>query len=86
MAIKMISSIIIDESDGTQRLFDLIPILNENNSNHVVLIDEIDRSLHTNLVRKFIQMFFELTEGNNSQLITTTHDVNNHGLKYIATG
>lgn len=65
-----------DESDGTQRLFDLIPILYKSNQNKVVIIDEIDRSLHTNAVRKFIEMFFTLTEGMDRQIIATTHDSN----------
>lgn len=65
-----------DESDGTKRLFDLIPLLYESGKAQVILIDEIDRSLHTALVRKFIELFFEKTEGNSSQLIATTHDDN----------
>ncbi len=47
-----------DESDGTRRLLDLIPLLHEPDNNHVILIDEIDRSLHTSLVRKFFEIFF----------------------------
>ncbi len=65
-----------DESDGTRRLFDFIPLLHEPGSNHVILIDEIDRSLHTSLVRKFFEIFFDKTEGNNCQIIATTHDDN----------
>ena len=65
-----------DESDGTRRLFDFIPLLHEIGSNHVILIDEIDRSLHTSLVRKFFEIFFEKTERNSSQIIATTHDDN----------
>lgn len=63
-----------DESDGTQRLFDLIPIFFA--QNRVILIDEIDRSLHTNLTRKFIEFFFSAANDNSSQLIATTHDSN----------
>ncbi len=65
-----------DESDGTRRLFDFIPLLHEPGSNHVILIDEIDRSLHTTLVRKFFEIFFEKTNGNSCQIIATTHDDN----------
>ena len=39
----------VDESDGTRRLFDLIPVLFENKDSSIIFIDEIDRSLHTNL-------------------------------------
>ena len=65
-----------DESDGTKRLFDLIPLFNEHNGNRVIFIDEIDRSLHTNLTRRFLELFYKLTERDNSQLIATTHDSN----------
>ena len=65
-----------DESDGTQRLFDLIPIFLAQKNNRVILIDEIDRSLHTNLTRKFIELFFVVSRDRSSQLIATTHDSN----------
>ena len=66
----------LEESDGTKRLFELIPLFYEHNGNSVIFIDEIDRSLHTNLTRKFLELFYELTEGDTSQLIATTHDSN----------
>ena len=65
-----------DESDGTKRLFDLIPLFYEHKGNRVIFIDEIDRSLHTNLTRRFLELFYKLTERDNSQLIATTHDSN----------
>ncbi len=65
-----------DESDGTKRLFDLIPLFYENNGNRTIFIDEIDRSLHTNLTRKFLELFYEFTEGDTCQIIATTHDSN----------
>ena len=65
-----------DESDGTQRLFDLLPLLFEVNQNRVILIDEIDRSLHTKIVKKFIEVFNDKNTCSNSQLIVTSHDVN----------
>lgn len=65
-----------DESDGTQRLFDLIPLFFEHQGNRVIFIDEIDRSLHTNLTRKFLELFYTLTEEADCQIIATTHDSN----------
>lgn len=65
-----------DESDGTQRLFDLIPLFFEHQGNRVIFIDEIDRSLHTNLTRKFLELFYTFTEGADCQIIATTHDSN----------
>lgn len=65
-----------DESDGTQRLFDLIPLFYEHQNNRVIFIDEIDRSLHTNLTRRFLELFYTLTEDADCQIIATTHDSN----------
>lgn len=66
----------LDESDGTQRLFELIPLFYEHNGNSVIFIDEVDRSLHTNLTRKFFELFYKMTEGDTCQIIATTHDSN----------
>lgn len=65
-----------DESDGTQRLFDLIPIYQMGRIPVVVFVDELDRSFHTKLVTRFIQLFYEKTLGIQSQLIATVHDSN----------
>lgn len=66
----------LDESDGTKRLFDLIPVFYENRKGCLILIDEIDRSLHTNLTRKFFEVFYALGKNRDCQLIATTHDSN----------
>lgn len=66
----------VDESDGTQRLFHLIPIFWATRAGSVVVIDELDRSLHTKATHEFIRKFYENAEGANSQLIATTHDTN----------
>lgn len=63
-----------DESDGTRRLFDLLPLFQLDRKPRLVLIDEIDRSLHTNLTRKFLELFYDRTEAMDTQLIATTHD------------
>lgn len=65
-----------DESDGTRRLLDLVPLFYEKAKSRVILIDEIDRSLHTNLTKEFIQKFYEYFVGVSCQLIATTHDSN----------
>lgn len=67
---------LMDESDGTRRLFDLLPLVMALNNSTLVLIDEIDRSLHTKLVRKLVELFFENNKENKTQLIVTSHDVN----------
>lgn len=72
-----------DESDGTQRLFDLIPLYEKTLKNAVVLVDELDRSLHTKAAEEFINYFYSLTNQNNSQLIVTTHDSNIMDLDFV---
>lgn len=63
-----------DESDGTQRLFDLVPLFTVANSYSPIIIDEIDRSMHSSLTRKYIEMY--LSNNKTKQLIATTHDTN----------
>jgi AAA15 family ATPase/GTPase len=62
---------LLEESDGTQRLFDLFPVLH-NKASRVFIIDELERSLHPNLVRRFINEFLQTQ--NHNQLIVTTHE------------
>ena len=47
-----------DESDGTKRLFDLIPLYQKGMENGIIFIDELDRSFHTKLTVEFLQKFF----------------------------
>lgn len=63
-----------EESDGTRRLFDLLDILISNEKNKVYIVDELERSLHPKLTYKFIELFFNLLDENNIQLIFTTHE------------
>lgn len=65
-----------DESDGTRRLFDLLPLFYESKEGSVILIDEIDRSLHTKVTRQFLELFYALEGKKNCQMIATTHDSN----------
>lgn len=63
-----------EESDGTIRLIDLIPILNDpKEHNRVYLIDELDRSLHPDLSHAFIEFFLQ-DRASTSQIIATTHE------------
>lgn len=64
-----------DESDGTQRIMDFIPAIAElTKDDRVFIIDEIERSLHVNLVKKIMTMFYEFTATTRSQLLVTTHE------------
>lgn len=63
------------ESDGTRRLFNLLPALYVlERDDRVYVIDEIDRSLHPLLTREFIRTF--LSNVSRGQLLMTTHDNN----------
>ena len=63
-----------EESDGTRRLLDILPLLITLESGAIVVIDEIDRSLHTKATTEFIKQFLEQDNRLGSQLIATTHD------------
>ncbi|MGO8671753.1 MAG: AAA family ATPase [Capsulimonadaceae bacterium] len=68
-----------EESDGTQRLIQLIPALHmmQSGGEHVILLDELDRRFHPHLSRMFVQLALSATtEGTLSQLVFTTHDTN----------
>ena len=68
-----------EESDGSQRMIDLLPAflrLAANDSKKVYVIDEIDRSLHSLLTRSLIEMFISgCNKATQKQLIFTTHDI-----------
>ena len=65
-----------EESDGTKRLTDLLPLFVNFFSGRqtVIFIDELDRSLHTELSYKFMELFFEFAEKRAIQCVISTHD------------
>ena len=64
-----------EESDGTQQLLHLMPVLvSARKGAKVVVIDELDRSLHPLICWEFIRLFSETTPGAHKQLIVTTHE------------
>ena len=65
-----------EESDGTSRLFDFIPMLIDMRANDAVyVIDEVDRSLHPMLTLKLLEVYDSLlTIESQMQLICTTHE------------
>lgn len=65
-----------EESQGTQRLYALIaPVLDVLKNGRVLIVDELDSSLHPLLVRRLVRMF-HTPELNplGAQLLFTTHD------------
>ena len=64
-----------DESDGTKRLFDYIPlILDLIQGGKVFVVDEMERSLHPALIQQIITLFYKYSKDVSSQLIFTTHE------------
>jgi uncharacterized protein len=67
---------IVEESDGTQKLFAFAgPWLDVLAKGRVLFIDELDTSLHPLLVRFLVEIIHnKKANGRNAQLIFTTHD------------
>lgn len=67
---------LMDESSGTRSLLFLTgPVLDVLNKGLTLVIDELDTSLHTMLVRELVRLFHrsEINTGG-AQLVFTTHD------------
>jgi uncharacterized protein len=65
-----------EESDGTIRIIDLIPaLIVASKSQRVIIIDEIERSVHPILIKELVKEFSE-SDSTNGQLIFTTHESN----------
>jgi len=69
---------ITEESDGTVRLLDFIPMLIDMRVNDTVyLVDEIDRSMHPMMTVELFKCYDKILtskHGRNVQLICTTHE------------
>ena len=64
-----------DESDGTRKLFEFAGVwLLALETGATLLVDEIDRSLHSLLARMLVKLFRSHNNPHNAQLIFTTHD------------
>lgn len=72
---------ITDESDGTRRLIELIPLFHSFKG--TLIIDELDRSFHPALTRKIFEHFYNVSKGKETQLIATTHDTNLLTLNFL---
>lgn len=67
-----------EESLGTQIIFCFIPFIRDAfNNKKVVIVDELDKSLHPYLIEMIVQMFNDPDiNKNGAQLIFNTHDTN----------
>jgi AAA15 family ATPase/GTPase len=64
-----------DESDGTRRLIDLAPaFLSEQATNRVLVIDEMDRSLHPMITQMLHDLHYNDDARINGQMILATHE------------
>jgi AAA15 family ATPase/GTPase len=64
-----------DESDGTNRIIDFIPLMIDLlQGDNVFIIDEMERSLHPNLIYDLIDLFLDKSVNINSQLILASHE------------
>lgn len=66
------------ESTGTRKLLALSAhIIDTLDEGGILIVDELDNSMHTDLVESIIKLFnSKITNPNNAQLIFTTHDTN----------
>ena len=70
---------IADTSSGFKRMLDLLPLLEQDEiGSRTIVVDEIERSLHTVISKGLIEQFLEndLQQDVHSQLIFITHDTN----------
>lgn len=65
---------ISEESDGTRRLIELMDILLSEKEDTTYIVDEIDRSLHPLITKRFIELFLIAAQQNEKQLIVSTHE------------
>ncbi len=71
---KNVDFLLEEESDGTARLIDYIPLFHKIiDTNKVFVVDEIERSIHPLLIRELISKFSK-DENTKGQLIFTTHE------------
>jgi uncharacterized protein len=64
-----------EESEGTRRLIDLVPaIMVLLQGDAVIAIDELDRSLHREVLHSYLSNYLRYSTGVESQLVVTTHD------------
>lgn len=71
---KQVKFEMVEESSGTLRLIDFIPVLYMLEKHPVtVIIDEIDQSLHPSMLKEFIS-YIQKSKTKKGQLIFTTHE------------
>ena len=73
-----------EESDGTQRLYSLLPVLEPGiRKGMTYVIDELDRSLHPLIVYRFVEDFLKIANDCERQLIITAHETKLQDMKLL---
>lgn len=65
-----------EESDGSRRLIDYIPLFKILMTDSTVFIDEFERSIHPSLLKAMVKKILGPDSGLKGQLIFSTHDCN----------
>ena len=73
---KNISFEIVEESDGTRRLLDIIPAIDVYLKGATVIIDEVNESLHPSLLKTIMAKIMSSSPADGGQFIVTTHESN----------
>ena len=73
---KNISFEIVEESDGTRRLLDIIPAIDVYLKGATVIIDEVNESLHPSLLKTIMAKIMGSSPAEGGQFIVTTHESN----------
>lgn len=81
---KFIEFSFIDESAGTNRIIELIPaLINISEKDYIIVIDEIENSLHPKLLECLLKFVFESNRNTKGQLIFTSHQTNILDLEFF---
>ena len=71
---KEVEMAFVNESDGTRRLIDYMPLFYAvTNEDKVYVVDEIERSIHPILIKSIVEKLSQ-SEDASGQLIFTTHE------------
>jgi len=65
-----------EESEGTQRLYNMFSMMASKANDHMYVVDELDIKLHPQLTYRFVELFIKEKAGTKNQLIFTTHESN----------
>lgn len=69
------TDLMTEESEGIKKLFEMLcPIIDILMKGKILICDEIEKSLHENLVAKILELFQKASSDKTAQIIFSTHD------------